>query len=487
MKLLKDILYKTGIEEVLGNTHKAIEHITFDSRRVRNQSLYLARAGTKVDGHDFIDSAISKGATTILCERLPEEIKEEITYVRVKDADAALAFMAANYYDNPSEKLRLVGVTGTNGKTTVATLMYKLFRSLGYKAGLLSTVANKINNNTVESTHTTGDPLQINEILSKMVDAGCKYCFMEVSSHGIHQKRIDGLDFKGAIFTNISHDHLDYHKTFDDYILAKKRFFDLLPENAFALVNKDDRHGGTMVQHTQARIHKFSTRGLADFKAKILDNDFTGLHLSINNQEIHSRLIGSFNAYNLLAVYGAAVLLGEIEINVLTALSTLTAVDGRFQYLRSQNGLTAIVDYAHTPDALKNVLTTIQDIRTGNESVITVVGCGGDRDASKRPEMARIAVNYSTKVILTSDNPRTEDPNAIIDDMEKGVEVQHKARVLRIPDRKEGIKTACMLAEAGDIILIAGKGHEKYQDINGVKHPFDDVLVVKENLEILQK
>lgn len=485
MKLLKDILYRTGIEEMVGNTHIAIEHITFDSRKVRNQSLYLAQRGTQVDGHDFIDAAIEKGAIAIICEDLPEHINDKVTYVKVKDAQIALANLASNFYDNPSKKLRLVGITGTNGKTTVASLLFKMYRSLGYKAGLLSTVAVHINHEKFPASHTTPDALQINANLAKMVDAGCRYAFMEVSSHGIAQKRIDGLSFVGGIFTNISHDHLDYHKTFDDYILAKKRFFDILPSSAFALVNKDDRHGENMLRHTEARKFRYAVKSMADFKAKIVDNDFSGLHLQVNNQEVFTKLIGSFNAYNLLAVYACACLLGEEEMQVLTALSTLTAVDGRFQFFRSNNRVTGIVDYAHTPDALKNVLSTIQDIRTGNEQVITVVGCGGDRDKTKRPLMAEIACKLSNKVILTSDNPRTEDPDAILVDMEKGVGPEHKSKTVRITDRREAIKMACMLAQPGDIILIAGKGHEKYQEINGIKHNFDDVAVLEESFENL--
>lgn len=485
MKLLKDILYRSGIEEMVGNPHKAIDAVTFDSRKVRHQSLYIAQKGTKVDGHSFIAQAVADGATAVVCEVLPDTFNDEVTYVRVKDSNIALAVIASNFYDNPSKNLKLVGITGTNGKTTVASLLFRMYRSLGYKCGLLSTVAVHINNEIIPATHTTPDALQINRMLSEMVSAGCKYAFMEVSSHGIAQKRIDGLHFTGAVFTNISHDHLDYHGSFDDYILAKKRFFDLLEPSAFALTNKDDRHGDTMVKDCEAKIYRYALRNLADYRVKVLDNDFSGLHLNLNGKEVHTRLIGSFNAYNLLAVYAAACLLGEEEMQVLTSVSTLNAVDGRFQYLKSTGGITGIVDYAHTPDALKNVLQTIQDIRTGNEQVITLVGCGGDRDREKRPVMAEIATRFSSKVLLTSDNPRTEDPELILADMEKGLEPQLKSKAIKITNRQEAIKTACMLAKPGDIILVAGKGHEKYQEINGVRHDFDDVQILKETFQNL--
>lgn len=486
MKLLKDILYKVRIEELIGNTNIAITNIVFDSRQVNKDSLFVAVKGTAVDGHEYIEKAIESGAKAIICEILPESINENIIYISVKDSSEALGQIAANFYDNPSEKLKLVGVTGTNGKTTVTTLLHKLFLTMDKKAGLLSTVNIKINNKVIPATHTTPDPVTTNRLLSEMLDEGCKYCFMEVSSHAMVQNRTYGLEFKGGAFTNITHDHLDYHKTFDDYILAKKKFFDNLPASAFALVNQDDRHGFTMLHHTKAHQYSFGMKTDADYKVRILENQFSGLLLQMDSHEIWTKLIGSFNAYNLVSVYAVARLLDQDKMNTLTALSTLSSVEGRFQYIKS-DGITAIVDYAHTPDALKNVLSTINDIRTGNETVIAVVGCGGDRDKTKRPVMAEIACEMSTKVILTSDNPRTENPEQIIKDMKEGVEPQHYKKVLSITDRKEAIRTACSLADEGDIILVAGKGHEKYQDINGVKHPFDDLQVLSETLQTNNK
>ena len=484
MKLLKDILYKAGIEEVVGSTNIAVEKIAFDSRNVEKFSVFVAVRGTKVDGHDFISKVIDAGVVAVVCEKIPEDINEKITYVKVKNSSLALGFMASNFFDNPSEKIKLVGITGTNGKTTTATLLYELYRSIGKKAGLLSTVRNLIGAEEIAATHTTPDPIQLNSLLSKMVDAGCTHCFMEVSSHAIHQNRIRGLEFDGAVFTNISRDHLDYHETFDEYIKAKKAFFDGLSEDAFALVNVDDKQGAVMLQNCKGKHRSFGFKTIADFKGKIIENQFDGLLLSIQNNEVWTKLIGTFNGYNALAVYAVAELLGEDKIDILTAISNLKAVEGRFQYLKSTSGVIGIVDYAHTPDALENVLTTIKDIRTGNEKVIAVVGCGGDRDKGKRPLMAKIACELSDKVIFTSDNPRTEKPESIIKDMESGVEPIHFKKTLSVCDRRDAIKVACSMAESGDIILIAGKGHEKYQEINGERFPFDDLETLKEMLQI---
>ncbi|MDF1676138.1 MAG: UDP-N-acetylmuramoyl-L-alanyl-D-glutamate--2,6-diaminopimelate ligase [Vicingaceae bacterium] len=481
-KLLKDILYKTGIEELVGNTNIAIDKICFDSREVEDASLFVAVVGTATDGHQYINQTIEKGAVAIVCEHFPEQLHDGITYVKVKDSAAALGIIAANFYDNPSNELKLVGITGTNGKTTTATLLHELFVQLGYQVGLLSTVVNKIGNDAIPSTHTTPNAVELNKLLRKMVEAGCDYCFMEVSSHAIHQHRVTGVAFSGAVFTNITHDHLDYHKTFDEYIKAKKMFFDMLPENAFALVNKDDKNGMVMLQNTKAKPYTFALKSAADFTARILESGFSGMMLHIDKNEVWTKLIGGFNVYNLLSIYAVAVLLEQDKLNTLTAISNLNAVEGRFQYIKSQDNISGIVDYAHTPDALKNVLGTISEIRTNNETVITVVGCGGDRDKAKRPLMAQIACEYSNKVILTSDNPRTENPEHIINDMKAGVEPQHYKKVLSITNREEAIKTACMLAESNDIILVAGKGHEKYQEINGEKFPFDDLEILKKNL-----
>ncbi len=485
MKILKDILYKSGIEEVSGSTSVIIQSICFDSRKVDAGSLFIAVRGIKNDGHIFINDVIAKGAIAIICEELPSEIKEGITYVRVRDAAISLAHVSSNFFDNPSTKLKLIGVTGTNGKTTTVTLLHSLFSKLGFKAGLLSTVRNLIIDTEVTATHTTPDPLQLNLLLAKMVELGCVYCFMEVSSHAVVQHRITGLQFAGGVFTNITRDHLDYHKTFDEYIRAKKGFFDILDENSFALVNADDRNHKIMVQNTKATIKTYSMKSVSDYKVRIIENNFAGLLLSIDNQDVLCRLVGSFNAYNLLAVYATSLLLQEDKLLVLTALSSLTAPEGRFQYITSANGVIGIVDYAHTPDALENVLLTIKDIRTGNEQVITVIGCGGDRDAGKRPQMAAIACENSDKVVLTSDNPRSEDPAEIIAEMQKGVPPQHYRKTLSIADRKEAIRTACALAKSGDIILLAGKGHEKYQEIKGVKYPFDDLEVLEESFQLI--
>ena len=485
MKLLSDILYKARIEEVFGSTHVAISSVTFDSRRVKKDTLFIATRGVATDGHKFIESAIEAGAAAIVCEETPEVMRDNITYVKVTDSTLALGYIACNYYDNPSQKLKLVGVTGTNGKTTTVTLLFNLYRALGYNVGLLSTVQNKINNTIIPASHTTPDALSLNELLAGMAEQGCEYAFMEVSSHAVVQNRIAGVQFTGAVFTNITHDHLDYHKTFDEYIKAKKKFFDQLPDSAFALTNKDDKNGMVMLQNTKARKYTYSLLNLADFKCKIIENHLNGLLLNINSQEVWVKLIGTFNAYNVTAVYGVASLLKQDNINILTTLSNLNAVEGRFQYVKSESGVIGIVDYAHTPDALKNVLETIKDIRTGNENVITLVGCGGDRDAAKRPVMANIACQYSNKVILTSDNPRSEDPESILDQMQSGVDPVDAKKVLRISDRREAIKTALTLSKKGDIILVAGKGHEKYQEIKGVKHPFDDLEILKENIKTL--
>ncbi|MBL7902696.1 MAG: UDP-N-acetylmuramoyl-L-alanyl-D-glutamate--2,6-diaminopimelate ligase [Bacteroidia bacterium] len=485
MKLLSDLLYKVRLEEVIGSTHMAISSVAFDSRKVKKDTLFAATSGTQTDGHDFIQSAIDAGAVAILCERLPEKRLENITYIKVSDSSQALGFVACNFYDNPSEKLFLVGVTGTNGKTTTASLLYSLFKLLGYSVGLLSTVQNKINQTVIPATHTTPDALALNELLNTMVQHGCEYAFMEVSSHAVVQNRIAGLQFSGAVFTNITHDHLDYHKTFDEYIKAKKKFFDLLPADAFALVNKDDKNGMVMMQNTKAKKYTYGLRSVADYKCRIVENHLNGLLLQINNLEVWVKLIGTFNAYNVLAVYATAHLLKQDSTSILTALSNLNSVEGRFQYIKSPNGVIGIVDYAHTPDALKNVLETIKEIRTGNEQVITLIGCGGDRDAAKRPVMAAIACELSNKVILTSDNPRSEDPEEILNQMQKGVSPADQKKTLRITDRKEAIRTACSFGQKGDIILIAGKGHEKYQEIKGVKHAFDDLEILKETIKAL--
>lgn len=480
MKLLSDILYKTRLEEIIGSTNVAISSVTFDSRKVKKDSLFIATRGTASDGHHYIELAIESGAVAIVCEDLPETLKENVTYVKVLDSSASLGYIACNFYDNPSEKLKLVGITGTNGKTTTVTLLFNLFRGLGYNVGLLSTVENKINTTVIPSTHTTPDALALNELLSKMVEAGCQYAFMEVSSHAIVQHRITGLKFIGAAFSNITHDHLDYHKTFEEYIRAKKLFFDNLQDDAFALTNKDDRNGMVMLQNTKAKKYSYGLKSIADFKCRVVENHLNGLLLSIDNQEVWVKLIGSFNAYNVLVVYAISHLLKQDRVQVLTTLSNLNSVEGRFQYIKSKTGIVAIVDYAHTPDALKNVLETIKDIRTGNEQVITLAGCGGDRDSAKRPIMAQIACEYSNKVILTSDNPRSENPEDILNQMQAGINPVDAKKTLRISDRKEAIRTAVAFAKEGDIILIAGKGHEKYQEIQGVKHPFDDFEIVKE-------
>ncbi|MFC4632858.1 UDP-N-acetylmuramoyl-L-alanyl-D-glutamate--2,6-diaminopimelate ligase [Dokdonia ponticola] len=487
MIVLKDILYKVPIDSVVGNTSVAITNVHFDSRQVALNDVFVAVRGTQSDGHRYIIKAVEQGAIAVICEELPAQIIHGVTYVKVIDSASALAVIAANYYENPSRNLKLVGVTGTNGKTTIASLLYQLFEKAGYKVGLLSTVKIMVAGEEFKATHTTPDSLTINKYLAAMNAAGVEYCFMEVSSHGIHQKRTEGLHFAGGIFTNLSHDHLDYHKTFAEYRDVKKKFFDELPKEAFALVNIDDKNGSIMVQNTKAKIVTYALKTVADFKAQILENQLSGLLLKINSQEVWVRLIGSFNAYNVLAIYATGELLGLEPIENLQLLSQLESVSGRFQYLISKGNITAIVDYAHTPDALKNVLETINDIRTKNEQLITVVGAGGDRDTSKRPKMGHIASALSTKTIFTSDNPRSEDPNAIIAEIEAGVEPLHYKKTLSISDRKQAIKTACQLANPHDIILIAGKGHETYQEIKGERFDFDDYKIVEETLKQLEK
>ena len=463
---------------------REIGFVAFDSRQVDADALFVALRGTQTDGHRYIDAAVKQGAVAVVCETLPETPAGEVTFVQVQDSAMALATIAANFYDNPSAKLNLVGITGTNGKTTTATLLYNLFQKAGKKSGLLSTVENRIDTETLSSTHTTGDALQINEMLHRMVQAGCEYCFMEVSSHALHQHRVHGLQFAGAVFTNLTRDHLDYHETFEAYLSAKKMLFDMLSQNAFALTNADEKTGRVMLQNSKAAHHTYAIRTMADFKAKIIENQFNGLHLSIEGTEIYSRLVGRFNAYNLLAVYGTAVLLGMEKLLALTLLSTLDSAPGRFQYIRSSDNITAIVDYAHTPDALQKVLKTVDEIRNRNEQVITVIGCGGNRDKGKRPQMARIAAEHSDRVIFTADNPRNEPPELIIADMQEGVPALHFKKTLTIENRREAIKTACALAQSGDIILVAGKGHETYQEIQGKKYPFDDMQVLRETLNL---
>ena len=487
MKILKDILYKVAIESVTGSTEIAIHKIDFDSRKIEENDVFIAIRGSLSDGHDYIEKAIQLGATAIICDSLPENIEKGITYIKVKDTNTALAFMAANFFGNPSEKLKLVGVTGTNGKTTIASLLFQLFQKAGFKVGLLSTVKIMVDETEYKATHTTPDSITINHYLNEMIEAGVTHCFMEVSSHGIHQKRTEALHFVGGIFTNLSHDHLDYHPTFAEYRDVKKSFFDSLPKTAFALSNIDDKNGTVMLQNTIARKFTYALKTYADFKATILESQLSGLLLKVNDNEVWVKLIGTFNAYNILAIYGTAIELGIDSLEALRLLSDLESVSGRFQYIVSKGSITAIVDYAHTPDALENVLKTIDDIRTKNEQLITVVGCGGNRDKAKRPIMAQIATNLSDKAILTSDNPRNEDPEVILDEMEKGVEPQNYKKILRITDRKQAIKTACQLAQPNDIILIAGKGHETYQEVNGVRRHFDDMETVKEILEQLGK
>tara|TARA_B110000503_G_C7159375_1_gene418893 strand:+ start:774 stop:2234 length:1461 start_codon:yes stop_codon:yes gene_type:complete len=486
MRKLQDILYGVKMLSIEGTTSQMTDHLTFDSREAKESSVFFAIVGTVSNGHDYISQVIEAGCKTIVVSEAVETTNG-VTIIRVEDTNEALAIVAHNFYGEPSKALKLIGITGTNGKTTIATLLYQLFSNLEFQTGLISTVVNKICDREIQSTHTTPDPIQLNALLREMVDEGCSHCFMEVSSHAIHQSRIKGLHFSGGVFTNITHDHLDYHKTFKEYIHVKKAFFDQLPNSAFALTNNDDKNGMVMLQNTAARKLTYAMRSMADYKVKVLENQFSGLVLSFNHTEIWTKLIGDFNAYNLLAVYAVAQELGLEETETLTIVSQLESVDGRFQFIQSSSGITAIVDYAHTPDALYNVLNTIEKIRTRNETVFTIVGCGGDRDKTKRPEMAAIACDLSDKVILTSDNPRSEDPNTIIDDMMEGVDGVSFKKTLSIVDREQAIKTAVTMAEKNDIILIAGKGHEKYQDIKGVKHDFDDLETITELFKKLNK
>jgi UDP-N-acetylmuramoyl-L-alanyl-D-glutamate--2,6-diaminopimelate ligase len=478
-------LTNVKVSEVSGSLELSIEGINFDSRLVARGDVFVAVAGVHVDGHQYIGAAIEKGAVAVVCQNIPEGFGGVATFIKVADPGEALGLMASVFFEEPSSKMKVVGVTGTNGKTTTVFLLYQLFNALGYKSGLLSTIENRIGNQIIKSSHTTADALQINQNLKMMADQGCEYCFMEVSSHAIDQNRIAGLKFHGAVFTNITHDHLDYHLTFENYIKAKKKFFDLLPATAFALVNTDDKNGMVMLQNTSAKKVTSAIKSVADFKAKIIENRFDGLELRINGKDIWSKLVGTFNAYNLLAAYSVAILDGQEEEEVLTALSGLNPVEGRFQVVPSNNGIVAIVDYAHTPDALKNVLQTINDVRDGDEQIITIIGAGGDRDKLKRPVLAKVACQMSDKVILTADNPRTEDPEIILDEMEAGLDVILKRKAVRISNRREAIKTACMIAVKGDIILVAGKGHETYQEIKGVRHHFDDREILTEFLNTI--
>ncbi|TXH23437.1 MAG: UDP-N-acetylmuramoyl-L-alanyl-D-glutamate--2,6-diaminopimelate ligase [Chitinophagaceae bacterium] len=485
---LQDLLYKVRIQEIIGSSDIEVLDVQIDSRQVKDASLFIALHGSKVDGNAYINDAIKKGALVIVADQLPETINNYITYVKVDDAATAAGIIASNFYGNPSHQLKVVGVTGTNGKTTIATLLYNLFTKLGHRCGLISTVQNIVVSDVLPSTHTTPDVINLQKLLAQMLESQCEYVFMEVSSHAIHQKRIEGLDFKGAIFSNITHDHLDYHKTFDEYIKVKKAFFDGLSKDAFAITNIDDKRGDVMLQNTKAIKKTYSLKSMSDFKGKVLDNSFEGLHMMVDDREVFFKLIGSFNAYNLLAVYAAAQMLGVDKNDVLVALSNIDGAVGRFDYIVSpKQNVIAIIDYAHTPDALENVLQTIKDLRKGFEQVITVVGCGGDRDPSKRPIMGNTAAQLSDKIIITSDNPRTEDPAEIIKQIEAGVVAADRRKCISIADRKEAIKTAINLANANDIILVAGKGHETYQDINGVKHHFDDKEIVNEFFNFLEQ
>ena len=479
---LQDLLYGVSIKSLTGNPNQEVSALAFDSREVKKDTLFFAVKGMMTDGHQYIDQTIIAGATVIICETLPIQLTAGVTYVEVENSAIALGIVASNFYDNRSRKLKLIGITGTNGKTTIATLLYQLFRELGYNVGLISTVQNHINDDIIPATHTTPNPIALNALLQDMVNAKCEYCFMEVSSHAVVQHRLAGLNFVGGVFSNITHDHLDFHKTFDSYLKAKKEFFDNLPKSSFALTNADDKNGMVMLQNTKASKKTYALKQLADFKAKIIENKFSGLNLSVDDIDVFFKMVGSFNAYNLLAAYGTAILLGEDKLNVLTILSTLTGAEGRFDHIVSKQGIIGIVDYAHTPDAVQNVLSTIANIRKGTEQVITVLGCGGDRDKTKRPIMAQVACDWSDKVILTSDNPRTENPKVIVAEMEKGVSPTNQRKTISILDRREAIKTACHLAKPGDIILVAGKGHEKYQEVNGVRQHFDDKEVLMEQL-----
>ncbi|MFA6580409.1 MAG: UDP-N-acetylmuramoyl-L-alanyl-D-glutamate--2,6-diaminopimelate ligase [Paludibacter sp.] len=472
--ILDDILQSVIQLKTIGNTDINIANIQFDSRKVEKGSVFVATRGTASDGHQYISSAVESGAVAVICEEIPENVSRNVVFIQVENSSEALGHMASAWYGFPSSKLILVGVTGTNGKTTIVTLLYQLFRQLGHKSGLLSTVCNYVNEVAVEATHTTPDALALNELLAQMVDAGCEYVFMEVSSHSVDQRRIAGLEFNGGVFTNITRDHIDYHLTFENYLKAKKQFFDALPAETFALTNADDKNGLVMLQNSKAKKYTYSLRTIADFKTRILEHSFEGMLLDMNDREVHVSFIGKFNASNLSAVFGTAVLLGQDELEVLRIISSLNSVSGRFETLHAPAGYTAIVDYAHTPDALTNVIGTINQILQGNGRLITVVGCGGNRDKGKRPMMAREAVNGSWKAILTSDNPRFEEPQDILNDMLAGLDILQKAKSLTIVDRREAIRTACALAQSGDVVLVAGKGHEDYQIVQGVKHHFDD-------------
>jgi UDP-N-acetylmuramoyl-L-alanyl-D-glutamate--2,6-diaminopimelate ligase len=486
MPVLQDILYKVKIRSFSGDMATDIKDLQIDSRKVGPGTAFIAIRGVQADGHEFIQAAIEKNVSAIICETMPPTLAEGIAYVQVENSSYAAGVMAHNFYGVPSERLHLVGVTGTNGKTTIATLLFKLFTALGYTCGLVSTVENRIGNDVIPSTHTTPDAISLNKLLADMVSAGCSHVFMETSSHALHQHRVAGLVYRGALFSNITHDHLDYHKTFDEYIRVKKSFFDNLPASAFAISNADDKRGAVMLQNTIASKYFYSLKTMADFKGKILENSLTGLLMTINDQEVHFRMIGEFNAYNLLAVYGAAVCLDEDKHEVLRILSEMSGAEGRFEYFVSRKEqIIAIVDYAHTPDALVNVLTTIQKLKRGYEKIITVVGCGGDRDKTKRPVMGAAACEYSDRVIFTSDNPRSEDPGVILKEMESDLNTAARRKFISITDRREAIKTAVSLANKEDIVLVAGKGHEKYQEIKGVKHPFDDKQVLAEVMEEL--
>ncbi|MBO7247194.1 MAG: UDP-N-acetylmuramoyl-L-alanyl-D-glutamate--2,6-diaminopimelate ligase [Bacteroidaceae bacterium] len=480
---LDELIKGLPVVAVEGSLETEIANVQIDSRKVVEGSMFVAMRGTTADGHAFIDKAVELGAKVILCEEMPQNIQSGVTYIKVENCENCVGLVATRFYGNPSEKVKLVGVTGTNGKTTIATLLYEMFRKMGYKCGLLSTVCNYIDGEPIPASHTTPDAITLNALLGRMADEGCKYVFMECSSHAIAQKRIGGLKYAGGIFTNLTRDHLDYHKTVDNYIKAKKMFFDLLGKDAFMVTNLDDKHGLVMAQNTKAKVKTYSLRSMSDFKGKLLESGFDGMLMDINGQEVFLRFIGKFNASNLLAVYGTACMLGKAPVDVLTVMSTLIPVNGRFDALRSPEGYTAIVDYAHTPDALANVLTTITDVLAGTGQIITVVGAGGNRDKGKRPLMAQESVKYSDKVILTSDNPRFEEPQDIINDMLEGVSAQERKKVLVIVDRREAIRTACMLAAQNDVVLVAGKGHEDYQEIKGVKHHFDDKEIIKEIFE----
>ena len=482
MTLLSDILRNVNPTQIIGATDIVISSITYDSREACAGSMFFAVNGTRVDGHSFIQQVIEMGTVAVVCEQIPETVNNKVTYIKVADSSLAAGIIASNWFGNPSEKLKLVGITGTNGKTTTVTLLFNLFRQLGYHTGLLSTILNRIDDEIIPATHTTPDAIRMNQLLDKMVSKGCSYCFIEVSSHAVVQNRIAGLTFAGGIFSNITHDHLDFHKTFDEYLKAKKRFFDELPSTAFALTNVDDRNGQVMLQNTKAVKYSYSLQRMADFKGRIIESPLDGLHLDLDGNETWCRLVGKFNGYNLLAVYAASVLLKQDKVEVLTILSNLESVEGRFDYIKSPQGTIGIVDYAHTPDALQNVLETINQLRTGNEMLITVVGCGGDRDKTKRPLMARIAARLSDRVILTSDNPRSEEPEVIITEMLAGVEKENARNVQNITDRHDAIRIACAMSRNNDVILVAGKGHEKYQEIKGKKNPFDDKEILKKYL-----